>query len=31
LAFIAPPRSACNVNWPGGTACLAMASSNNIN
>ena len=28
LAFIGPPRSACKVSWPGGTLCLAMASSN---
>src|SRR4029079_11886677 len=28
LAFIGPPRSACSVSCPGGTACLANVSSN---
>src|SRR5271166_4708725 len=26
LAFMDGPRSACRVNWPGETACLAAAS-----
>src|SRR5271167_2349194 len=28
FARMGPPRSACRVNWPGGTECLAMASLN---
>src|ERR1700675_217466 len=28
LARMGPPRSACRVNWLGGTECLAMASLN---
>src|SRR5689334_15009091 len=30
LAFMGPPRSACSVSCPGGTACLANVSSNRV-